>query len=232
MKTTKNKEVSVQEKEEEPKSERTENLVAIGVFIFIILIGLAIFTKGFGLFEKAGNETARIRIPLGNDPYIGSENSKILIIAFSEYECPFCTESESTMKSIREKYAAEVVYVFKDYPLTRIHPNAYNAALAAECAKEQDKYWEYHDLLYEHNDQLEPHYLEEYAGLVGLDTEKFKACFETQKYKLEVEKDILTGKQVGVSGTPTFFINGIMVVGAKAEEEFIKIINSELDANK
>ncbi|MBW2990850.1 DsbA family protein [Candidatus Woesearchaeota archaeon] len=212
-----------------PKSEGKENLVAIGVFVLLILIGIGIFTKGFDLFEKGTNDAnARIRVPLGNDPYTGNPNGSILIIAFSEYECPFCKEAEKTMKKIREMYSDEVVYLFKDFPLTRIHANAYNAALAAECAKEQDMYWEYHDFLYEHNDQLEKQYLKEYANLLGLDTGKFDECLDTEKYKHEVDKDIETGRMAGVTGTPVFFINGIKIIGAKPEQEFVKIISQEL----
>jgi len=236
MKTSnksKNKETKYQEKKEKSKSEMTENLVAISIFILLIIIGISIFTKGFGLL-RIGNETSNVRInvPLGNDPFTGNPNASIIIIAFSDYECPFCTRAEQTMKSIREKYEDDIVYVFKDYPLTRIHPYAYNASLAAECAKEQDKYWVYHDYLYEHNNHLENRYLEEYARLLGLDIEQFNECLETQRYKGEVEEDIQTGISVGVTGIPTFFINGIKVIGAQSEQKFIKIINKELRAKK
>lgn len=232
MKTTKKKVISEKEKKEKPKSERTENIVAITIFLLLIIIGIGIFTKGFGLFEKNDEDIVRVRVPLGNDPYTGNFNASVLIIAFSEYECPFCTEAELTMNKILEKYKDKVVYVFKDYPLTKIHPNAYNASLAAECAKEQDKFWEYHEYLYENNDKLGVQYLKEYARLLGLDTEQFNTCLETQKYKNEVEKDIQTAKLVGVIGTPTFFINGIKVIGAQPEETFIRIINEELKARK
>lgn len=234
MKTTKKKEVVKQEgkKKSEPKSERTENIVAITIFILLIIIGIGIFTKGFGLFEKNDEDIVRVIVPLGNDPYTGNPNASVLIIAFSDYECPFCKEAEQTINKILKEYKDDAVYVFKDYPLTRIHPNAYNASLAAECAKEQDKFWEYHEYLYENNDKLGVQYLKEYARLLGLDTEQFNECFETQKYKNEVEKDIQTAKFVGVTGTPTFFINGIKIIGAQPEETFTKIINSELKTRR
>jgi len=230
MKTAKKKVIGEQEKKEEPKakSERTENIIAITIFILLILIGIGIFTKGFGLLEKSADENVRVIVPLGNDPFIGNPNASVIIIAFSEYECPFCTKAEQTMREIMNKYEGDVVYVFKNYPLTRIHPHAYNASLAAECAKEQDKFWKYHNYLYEHNEHLEVQYLKEYARLLDLNTEQFNECLETQRYKKEVEKDIQTARLVGVTGTPTFFINGIKVVGAQPEEEFIKIINEEL----
>lgn len=123
-----------------------------------------------------------------------------------------------------------IIYIFKDFPLTRIHPYSYTAALAAECAKEQDKYWECHEYLYENNDRLGLQDLKEHAKTMGLDEEQFNTCLETQKYKHEIEKDIQDGKRAGVTGTPTFFINGIKVIGAQPEQEFINIINSELNS--
>nr|MCK4930366.1 DsbA family protein [Nanoarchaeota archaeon] len=229
MKSTKKKKSTAKPK---TKSEKTENIVAITIVILLIVIGIGIFTKGFGLLEKNDEDIDRIRVPLGNDPYTGSSNASVLIIAFSDYECPFCTKAEQTIRNILEEYKDDVVYVFKDYPLTKIHPNAYNASLSAECAKEQDKFWEYHEYLYEHNDKLEIQYLKEYARLMDLNTEQFNTCLETQKYKHEVEKDIQTAKLVGVTGTPTFFINGIKVIGAQPEETFIKIINKELKTRR
>ena len=230
MKTPKKK-TDKEEKKEGGKSEKTENIVAIAIFVLLIIVGMAIFTKGFGLFEES-DDSVRISVPLGKDPFTGNTNASVVIIAFSGYECPFCAKAEETMQAILEKYENDVVYIFKDFPLTKIHPNAQNASLAAECAKEHDKFWDYHNYLYEHNNQLSAAYLIEYAGELGLDTEEFKECLETQRYKKEVDKDIQTGRQVGVTGTPTFFINGIKVVGAKPESEFTKIINSELKTKR
>ena len=236
MKTSKKKQGGEQEKKEGKKdneSERTENIIAISVFILLIIIIGGVLTKGFGLLgEDDDNNAKRINVPIGNDPFKGNPKGGVVIVAFSGYECSFCKDAEQSMKRILDKYAENVVYIFKDYPLTKTHPHAYNASLAAECAKEQHKYWEYHDYLYEHNNQLETRYLEEYARLLGLNTEQFNECLRTQRYKSEIEKDIQTAMLVGVTGTPTFFINGIKVIGAQPEEEFIKIINSELKANK
>ena len=234
MKTSRKTEANQGEEEQKqkPKSEKKENVLAIAIFVILIIIGIGIFTNGFGLLKKGVDSNTRTRVPLGDDPFVGPVNASVIIIAFSDYECPFCTKAEHTMQTILEKYEGRVVYVFKDFPLTIIHPNAYNASLAAECAKEQDKFWEYHSHLYENNDKLEPMYLREYANLLGLDTEEFNECFETQKYKNEVEKDIQTARLVGVTATPSFFINGIRIVGAKPEEEFTKIINSELETNR
>jgi protein-disulfide isomerase len=216
------------------KSERTENIVALTVFAFLIILGIGLFTDGFGLLNKKSNidDSQRINVPLGDDPLTEAKDPKVVIVAFSDYECPFCGRAEQTMKNILAKYPGQILYIFKDAPLVEMHPHAYGAALAAECAKEQGKYWEYHDYLFAHQDQLELPYLKEYAQVLGLDTTKFNSCLESEKYKIHVDADIATAQQVGVTGTPTFFINGIMVIGAQPESTFTEIIDSEIKARK
>ncbi len=208
-------------------SEKKENIAAIVIFLVLMLIIVAAFTRGFGLLKK-GEEYERVDVRLGDDPFKGNTNASVLIIAFSDYDCGYCKNAEQTMQNILEKYPEEIIYVFKDYPLTRAHPHSYNASLAAECAKEQGMYWEYHDYLYEHSDQMGSQYLKEYAKLLGLDSESFNKCFEQEKYSYEIEEDIEAARNAGVSGTPTFFINGIKVIGAKPEKEFISIIKQEI----
>ncbi|MBN2052401.1 DsbA family protein [Candidatus Woesearchaeota archaeon] len=233
------KEVSVEKKDNDKKkeknSERTENIVAIVVFAFLIIIGIGIFTKGFGLLDNSDNSGDRFRVPLGNDPFMGSTNASVVIIAFSNYECPFCKKGELIIQSLMNKYPDKIIYVFKEYPLISAHPNSYSAALAAECAKEQNKYWEYHHYLFEHNDQLEVRYLKEYATLTGLDSARFDDCLDNQLYKSEVNLDMNHASLIGVTGTPTFFIrnvrapDAVRIIGAQPEAEFVKIIDSELD---
>ena len=233
MKTASHKEAIAQEqpqasKKEQP-SERTENIVALAIFVVLILIGVGIFTQGFGLFNKDLNPGQRVKVPIGDDPYIGNSNASVIIYVFSDYECPNCKIGEERMKAILEKYGDKILYFFKNHPLTSIHPDAYNASLAAECANEQGKFWEYHDYLFAHNTQLGAPYLEQYAKEIDLlDTERFNICFETQRYKEKVDADLKSGAEIGVPGTPTFIINGLVVVGAKSEDEYIKIIDAEL----
>lgn len=211
-------------------SDLVENIVALSVFFLVGLIMAAVFTRGFGLFNS-GDSTERFQVQLGNDPFRGSSEPKVLMVVFSEYECPFCSKAELTINSLMEKYDDSMLLIFKDFPLTVLHPNSLNAALAAECAKEQDQYWEYHNFLYEHNDKLGIEYLKEYAKLLGLDSEEFNACLDSQKYLYEVENDKKAGVNVGVSGVPTFFINGRRIVGARPESEFINVIEEELKLN-
>jgi protein-disulfide isomerase len=216
-----------QAKKQEP-SDRTENIVALSIFAFLILIGVAIFTQGFGLFANNIDSGQRVKVPYDNDPFIGNSSASVIIFVFSDYECPNCKVGEERIKAILDKYGNEILYVFKNYPLTSIHPNSYNASLAAECANEQGKFWEYHSYLFEHNTKLSAPYLKQYAKELGLDTLKFNVCFENQRYKEKVDSDIKAAAQIGVPGTPTFFINGLVMIGAKSEQEFYDIIDKEL----
>jgi len=232
MKTANKKDDVAQEQSQTPKkeqpSERTENIVALAIFFFLILVGVAIFTKGFGLFDNDIDSGRRVTVPYDNDPYIGNSNASVTIFVFSDYECPNCKLGEERMKAILEKYGDKILYIFKNYPLTSIHPNSYNASLAAECANEQAKFWEYHEYLFEHNTRHEAPYLEQYAKELGLDTQRFNLCFENQRYKEKVDDDLRSGSKIGVPGTPTFFINGLSIIGAKSEQEFFDIIDKEL----
>lgn len=212
-------------------SDRVENIVALSVFFLLGLIIAAVLTGGFGLFDK--NDTSdRYNVQIGNDPFRGSSEPKIVVVVFSDYECPFCKKAELTVRDIMTKYNDSAVLVFKDFPLTMLHPNALNAALASECAKEQEKYWEYHDYLFDNNNQLGINYLKEYAKFFGMDSMKFEACLDSKKYMHEIELDKKAGMAVGVSGTPVTFINGRRIVGAQPESEFVKIIEEEIALKK
>jgi protein-disulfide isomerase len=216
------------------ESEATENMVAIGVFVLLIIAAAALFTNGFGLFSSNGgtgiNTNERVQVQIGDAPYKGDLKSPVVMIAFSDYECPYCKDAESKINDISKKYDGKMLMVFKNFPLKTIHKDAYNASLAAECANEQKKFWEYHDYLFQHNENLGPQYLEQYAVDLGLDAAQFNNCFESKRYAYRVEADVTDGMVAGVSSTPTFFINGIRVVGDLDEKEYTKVIDSELKA--
>lgn len=222
-------EAEKQKKKED--SDRVENIVALSIFFLVGIIIAAVFTRGFGLFDN-NNTSERYNIQLGNDPYRGSADPKIIIVVFSDYECPFCKKAELTIRDVMVNYNDSALLVFKDFPLTMLHPDALNAALATECAKEQGKYWDYHDYIFDNNDRLGIDYLKEYAKFFSLDSEKFDACLDSQKYLYEIELDKKAGMAVGVSGTPVTFINGRRIVGAQPESEFVKIIEEEIALKK
>jgi protein-disulfide isomerase len=233
-----NPDISKKPKEE---SETVENIVALSIFLIIILVIIALFTNGFGLFAPKSvnnnnnnpvNTNERVKLAIGDSPIRGNILAPVNIIVFSDFQCPYCKDAESKMNTILARYGDNISYVFKNYPLTQIHQYAYDAALAAQCAKEQGKYWEYHDYLFLHNDQLEKQYLEEYANVFGLKTDQFNTCLESKKYSFVLDQDVRDARAAGVSSTPTFFINGIRVVGDLNEAEYVKVIDAELQIKR
>ena len=128
-------------------------------------------------------------------------------------------------------YGDRIRFVYRHYPLAN-HPRARPAAEAAQCAHEQGKFWEYHDRLFGNQAALGDADLKQHAASLGLDVAQFNACYDSQKYKADVDTDIRAGDEAGVSGTPAFYINGRMLSGAQPFEVFKRVIDEELDANR
>lgn len=174
-------------------------------------------------------EIRRYDVPVDDDPFIGPEDAPITIIEFSDYQCPYCTQWHTEVfGKLRENYADKVRIVYRDFPLESIHPEATPAAEAANCALEQGKFWEYHDQLFTNQQKLGKEGYREFAGQVGLDLEQFDACLEERRYAEEVQADLNYAVQLGVRSTPTFFLNGIPLVGAQPYEVFSQVIEQEL----
>jgi len=174
-------------------------------------------------------ERKPVNVSADDDPWIGAENPKVTIIEFSDYACPYCAKfALDVEKKIVENYSSVVKLVFRDLP---VHGEAsLKAAMAANCAGEQGKYWDYHYLLFERQNEWSSNetLFYSYAEELGLNVEQFKECLDSEKYRAEVEKDAQDAQSYGVSGTPTFFINGEMVVGYRDYESFAKLIEEKL----
>lgn len=161
----------------------------------------------------------------GRESRGGGAGAPITIIAFSDYECPYCKKAEIVVAEVMTTYGDKIRYVHRDYPLP-FHKFATPAAMTARCAGQQGKFWEAHDALFKA--QLSD---ESIAGVVtslGLDKAKYDACMADPKTKAMVDEDTAAGGEVGVSGTPAFFINGRMLSGAQPVEKFKDIIDAEL----
>lgn len=130
------------------------------------------------------------------------------MIEFGDYQCPHCGRAYPIIKSIQQKLGDQLKFVFRNFTLAEVHPNATNAAVAAEAASSQNKFWEMHDLLYENQQHLTDGFLVEYADKINLDIKQFKSDFEAPQYVEKVENDFESGVRSGVNGTPSFFING------------------------
>ncbi|MDP3998722.1 MAG: DsbA family protein [bacterium] len=180
--------------------------------------------------QEAGGATGveKMEIAVGpNDPVKGNPEAKIIIVEFSDFQCPFCGFAEPTLRKIFETYPDQVKLVYKNYPLPS-HENAENAALAVLCAKDQGKYWDYHDKLFENQESLKVDDLRKYAADLGLNTQDFNSCLESKKHKSQIEADVMEANRVGIQGTPAFFINGRSLYGAQPFEKFQEIIEEEL----
>jgi len=173
-------------------------------------------------------EPPRVQIAVDDDPARGGPvGAPITIVEFSDYQCPFCSRAETVVDDVMKKYGDKVRLVYRDYPLS-FHPNAEMAAMGAECAEEQGKYWEMNRAMFANQSKLAAADLVETAGSLGMDKDKLKACLDSGKYRSEVQKDFQDGQKAGVTGTPTFFINGVMIVGARGVDSFSEIIDREL----
>jgi protein-disulfide isomerase len=166
------------------------------------------------------------------DPALGRASAPVTLIEFSDFQCPFCQRVAPTLKKIRDTYGDKVRIVWKDFPLTQIHPQAFKASEAAHCAGDQGKYWEYHDRLFANQQQLQPDDLKKHAADLGLDAAAFNACLDNSKHGERVRDGVAQGTRVGVSSTPTVYINGRMLSGAQPYETFASVIDEELSRTK
>jgi protein-disulfide isomerase len=172
------------------------------------------------------------RVQVGFDParVRGNPKARVMIVEFSDFQCPYCGQVEATLKSVLAKHENTVALAFRDLPLTQIHPFAQGAAEAARCAGEQGRFWEYHDLLFGDQSNLDRNGLIAKAAKLQLDAKQFDACISSEKFKAQVQQDNQEGLRAGVSGTPGFFINGIFMSGAQPEATFERAIEEQLAA--
>lgn len=169
----------------------------------------------------------RIDVKTAGHPELGAKDAPITIVEFSDFQCPFCGRAEPTLKQVREKYGDKVRVIYMDFPLG-IHDHALDAASAGRCAGEQGKFWQFHDAMFADQTKLTPADLKANAKKLGLDTAKFNDCLDKGKYKAEIESDLAQGKDLGIDGTPAFFINGRPLTGAQPFEKFQSTIDEEL----
>jgi protein-disulfide isomerase len=160
-------------------------------------------------------------------PAKGDAKAPITIVEFSDFECPFCSRAEDSVKKVLAEYKGKVRLVYRDYPLP-FHSKAQKASEAALCAGDQGKYWEMHEKLFSNQQALEVTQLKEHAKGLGLDGGKFDKCLDSGEKAPVIEASKKAGEEAGVNGTPAFFINGRVLSGAQPFEEFKKIIDSEL----
>ena len=219
-----------------------------------VLLVISIFTDGFGFGSDSSptggvvvnNQPSQPQLPslptgpvdvsADDDPVLGEEDAPVTIIEFSDFQCPFCKSfKDQTFGLIQENYidTGKVKFVYRDFPLSSIHSMAQKGAEASECADDQGKFWEYHDVLFEKQQEwttIGASKLKEYAANLGLDSGDFDSCLDSGKYEDEVNQDLSDGSIVGVQGTPSFFVNGVQLSGAQPYASFQAAIEQALNS--
>ena len=161
----------------------------------------------------------------------GPQKAPITLLEYGDYECPYCGQAFTIVKLVQNLLGNKLRFVFRNFPLTQIHPHAQHAAEAAECAGAQNKFWEMHDILYENQQALEDENLLEYAKVLELDISRFQDDFYNHTFALRVREDFLSGIRSGVNGTPTFYINGMRYNDSWDQETLTKTIVNIINEN-
>lgn len=169
-------------------------------------------------------------LPVGTSAIKGNKNAPITVVEFSDFQCPYCARFSPTIDQVLKAYPNEVRFVYKDFPLS-FHKQAKNAAKAARAAGEQGKFWEMHDLIFENYSKLTEDMFIEFATKLNLDVSKFTADLKSTKYDNLIQQDINLGKQAGVTGTPTLFMNGKRMQ-RRSFDDFKQAIESHLKQKK
>jgi len=202
------------------------------LFFALLLLATAVAAAwSVGHLDHAAR--ANPQVSPDDDPSWGPADAPVTIIEFGDYQCPFCKRFyDETLPQIQETYEGQVRFVFRDMPLTSIHPDAQKAAEASECADDQGLFWEYHALLWANQQELDVPNLKAYAGELGLNAATFDDCLNSGKNTQEVQKDYGDAISYGVQGTPSFFINGQQLTGAQPFSEFQTIIDNLLGVTR
>lgn len=179
--------------------------------------------------DSGPESRTRLNVSVDDDPALGPIDAPITIIEFSDFNCPFCRKwHQETFSTLLDTYPDQIRFIYRDFPIVGGGQIGLGAAQAANCAAEQDAYWEFHDALFSGKYELNIEGYRQYAAEIGLDPDEIQSCVESGRYAEEVQNDLRYGADLGVSGTPTFFINGIPLVGAQPMLQFTAIIDDEL----
>ncbi|MBI2058118.1 MAG: DsbA family protein [Candidatus Yanofskybacteria bacterium] len=233
----------------ENKFDKNQLILPGAILIAAVLISGSIFYVNGGLANLSGkaqinqvagdtDDGSPVDVSEDDDAYLGEKDAKVVMIEFSDFQCPFCRSFwRDTLPLIKKEYidTGKAKLVYRDFPLS-FHPAAQPAAEAAECAKDQNKFWEMHDKIFIEQDkqgdatiQFTATDLKKWASQIGLNAGDFNKCLDSGKKKSEVEKDVADGSNAGVNGTPAFFINGRKLVGAQPFAVFKAAIDAELE---
>ncbi len=166
-------------------------------------------------------------IATANQPSQGRQTAPVTVVMFTDFQCPACSAVHPVLKKVMAEYGDKIRFVVRDFPLVNIHENAFRAALAANAANAQGKFFEYTELLYKNQNALDKDSLEKYAADLGLNQKQFDLDLTSEKFAADIKKDMADGKIYGITGTPTIYVNGVRVRELSAED-FRKAIDRAL----
>lgn len=171
-----------------------------------------------------------LRTPISDiDHALGNAHAPIELVEYGDYQCPFCGQAYPIIKWIQAQLGDDLRFIYRNFPLSKTHPQAKQAAIASEAAARQDKFWQMHDLLFEHQKRLHTPQLIEYAQQLDLDIDAFKNDMEDEQLAKKVEADFYSGMRSGVNATPTFFVNGEKYKGGWQDSElFLKNLRAAI----
>ena len=178
---------------------------------------------------QANPAYTRYDIPTDGFPSIGPQDAQIVMVEFSDFQCPFCKRwQEEVYQQLLAAYPGKIRLVYRNLPLTSLHPDAMSAAVAAMCAGDQGAFWKFHDKLFSDQYGLGRNAYTSYAADLGLDTSAFASCLDSGKFDDFIQKDMAFSINLGIQSTPTFFVNGLAIVGAQPLSVFKQVIDKEL----
>jgi protein-disulfide isomerase len=210
-------------------SKRVKKILYIILFLvifFITLFSLNVFEQVKLIVNKPAEPVInqnRETVENKTDPYWGAIDAPIVIVEFSDFECPFCKQMYPILRELSIDYPTEVKFIYRDF---LGHDNSQKSAEAAECANDQNKFLPYHDKLFTNQENLDLASLKKYARQVGISNlDEFDKCLDSGQYEKEVSADFADAIKLNIKGTPTFFINGTMVQGVKPKSFFVEVFN-------
>jgi len=207
------------------------NKSTLAVVLLLCVGAVVLLIYGYSVLSRGGSDDPTIvSVPppvTERDPVLGSSDARVTIIEFSDFECPFCKNSQSILTEILEKYPDDVRLVWKDMPNEDSHPHAASAARAARCAQDQGKFWEYHDLLFANQAQLSDETYTVLAGTLNLNVPAFQSCL-LRPVPDVVRQGLQEGLDRGITATPHYFVNSLQKSGSITIAELESLVKSEL----
>ena len=207
-----------------PKTLKTFLFISAGLII-IGAIWISIVLK---------QEKVDYQLPAGERPILGNPEATVVVEEFSDFQCPACRAAAPVVKSLINQYKDQIKFVYRHFPLLKIHPRAYDAALASECANDQGKFWQYHDLLFANQPNFKKDQLISYARDLGLDESEFSACLRSRARKEVIDGDLSKAEELNLNSTPTFIVNGQIIRNWSTELEpaIIRALESQPEENE